>query len=102
MDTEVVAMAWGYAPCGCPSKTDAAGTMTEHRQGCDFIEDLLARSEGVDHDPWTTMFSSPPAPPAPREPSQAEVALAESYRRHSSDLEAIDDAYADDSWRSWA
>jgi hypothetical protein len=97
MDSEVVTMAKGFAPCGCPAESDAAGTMTAHREGCNFLEDLLARSDGMQDDPWRTLFARPPTPP---EPSPTGLALAESDRRRSSDLEAIDDAYADDSWRT--
>jgi hypothetical protein len=97
LGTEVVAMAKLIAPCGCPSEGDEAGGITEHRAGCNFLEDLLARSAGMQDDPWCFIVASPAAR---REPSPSELALADAYRRHNGELEALDDAYDDDSWRT--
>jgi hypothetical protein len=36
-----------------------------------------------------------------REPGPAELALADAYLRHGEGLAELDDAYADDSWRTW-
>jgi hypothetical protein len=87
-------MAFTTAPCGCPSEGDEISSITAHLEGCGFLEDLLARC-GTD-DPWTHIGK--PALAAGR--STAEKALAETYRRHGADLAELEDAYADDSWRT--
>lgn len=73
------------ASCGCLSEGDETASLTAHRDGCRFLEDLLARS-GT-HDPWTTMFGKPSAEP---EPGDAEKALAASYERYASQLAEIE------------
>lgn len=84
------------APCGCLSEGDENSSITAHRDGCGFLEDLLSRA-GTD-DPWTHLFVNPSTG---REPGGAEKALADTYRRHAADLAVIEGAYTDDSWRTW-
>jgi hypothetical protein len=73
------------APCGCLSEGDENSNITAHRDGCGFLEDLLARS-GTD-DPWTHLFVNPAPDP---EPSDAEKALAASYERYAGQLAEIE------------
>jgi hypothetical protein len=84
------------ADCGCLAEGDEHSSITEHREGCGFLEDLTRRSGHGGA--WRHMAG---VPAAKRPPDPAELALAESYQRHDGDLAAIEDAYADDSWRTW-
>jgi len=80
------------APCGCPSEGDERVRLTTHLAGCRFLEDLIEGS---------CCGAAEPVESVPRERGTDELALADTYWRHAGDLAAIEDAYADDSWRTW-
>ena len=85
------------ARCYCPSQGEGSVRMVTHLPGCGFLEDLIGGSCCSIGGPVTPE----PVAPEPREPGPDELALADTYRRHSAGLAELDDAYADDSWRTW-
>jgi hypothetical protein len=89
------------ARCFCPSVGDGPVRMITHLADCRAAEDLLRGSYA---DVLSDLAGTRDLPPAAtREPGPDEKTLADSYQRHGQDLAAIEDAYADDSWRTgWA
>jgi hypothetical protein len=89
MEEEAVTM----AQCWCPSQGEGSVRMVTHLPGCGFLEDLVAGS-------CCDVDEIGPLAAPERELSDAQKALADSRERHDAELAEIDDAYADDSWRT--
>jgi hypothetical protein len=77
-----------FAPCGCLSEGDEHSGITEHREGCSLIEDLLTRTGSAQADPWRSIV---PIPAQEREVGAAAKALAASYERYADELAAIEE-----------
>jgi hypothetical protein len=74
------------ARCGCPSEGDDRVTLTAHRPGCGFLEELAATGG---------LQVSGPETEAPQpEPSPAARALAATYAERAGGLAEIDELYS--------
>jgi hypothetical protein len=86
------------ARCYCPSVGDGPVRMITHLAGCRAAEDLVS---GCCYDDLRVPYYADDAGrQVTAEPGPDEKALTDTYQRHAAHLAAIDEAYADDSWRT--
>jgi hypothetical protein len=84
--------------CYCRSVSEGRVRMTTHLEGCPAVEDHLGGS--CYDDLKVPYYADDAGRQVAHEPGPDDQTLADTYQRHAEDLEAIDDAYADDSWRT--